>query len=500
MELGKYLDKARVALRKRNADQAIALYRQVLRAAPDHGEAQQGLLGAFARKAELRGGPNLLDKTAAKGLAATARGLVSAGQAGAAVKTCETGLERHPLDAGLAALLAQALETLGRPEAALATWSYRLELDDSDFAALKAAGMLHYRLGRIEEATACLDRAHELDRHDADVGRLRKNLAAEGTLAATRFTTAESSHQLAKSTAREAAAERRGRPRDAAEAVDELGGLEQAHADAPRDRSALRALVEALIRARRFDRAEKLLDGAGERLGGTGKAPDGVGKAPDGAAEAPDGAGKAPDGAGKVPDGAGKVPDEAGQGGHRASPSAGDEVFLGELRGDVRLAANEHGVRAARSAGDRAELKRLGDERARIEVDVLGPRLARDPTQAALRLRVARAHYRLGEVDPAIEHFQALVGDPRHELDARQGLGACFLRKKLYPLASRQLEAALERAGGVGTDRGKEICYHLGLVAERLGDTSAALTRYLAVYEVDIAFKDVASKVEQLGE
>ena len=50
----------------------------------------------------------------------------------------------------------------------------------------------------------------------------------------------------------------------------------------------------------------------------------------------------------------------------------------------------------------------------------------------------------------------------------------------------------------MGTDRGKEICYHLALVSERLNDRPAAYARYLQIYEVDIGYRDVARKIEEL--
>jgi tetratricopeptide (TPR) repeat protein len=121
------------------------------------------------------------------------------------------------------------------------------------------------------------------------------------------------------------------------------------------------------------------------------------------------------------------------------------------------------------------------------------------PGDAGARVRLARAHYRAGDTDRAIEHFQAAVVDPRFKLESQQGLGACFVRKGLFPLAARQFEAALDAAGGVAGEKGKEICYHLGLVAERMNDRPGALARYLAVYEVDINYRDVAKKIEELS-
>jgi lipoprotein NlpI len=85
-------------------------------------------------------------------------------------------------------------------------------------------------------------------------------------------------------------------------------------------------------------------------------------------------------------------------------------------------------------------------------------------------------------------------------VEARQGLGASFTRKGLLPLARRQFEQALALVDGPqGGDRGKEICYSLGLVCERIGDTSAALARFMEVYEIDIHYKDVASKIDELS-
>jgi tetratricopeptide (TPR) repeat protein len=441
MDVEKFMEKAEAALRKRAAPQAIALYRQVLRAVPGDARAWAGMLRAYKRKAELRGGPSLLDKTAAKGAAAAAAGMATAKKPGGVIKTCETGLERNPLDASMVAMLARALEQQEHGEAALAAWRYRLELDEGDTEALKSAGKLHYALRQIDEAVACLEQAHALDPHDPEVERLRKHLAAEGTLSSTRYETATSSRELVRDQEelqRTQRAERLHKTGDElSQDVDELTARVEAD---PADRGARRQLVAALLRAGDFD-------GAGAAV-------------------------------------------EAGRAADAADPG------LADLAGDVALAANEAALRAAR--GDAEATTRLRGERARLEIDEYTRRVAADPSRGDLRLKLGRALYRLKETDRALEQFQAVVGDGRYKLDAQQGLGACFLRKGLLDLASRQWEAALEAAGGVGSDRGKEICYHLGLVCERQGDTSGALARYLEIYEVDINYKDVASKVEEL--
>lgn len=446
MDVDKFLERAEVALRKRNPPQAIALYRQVLRAEPGHAGARLGTLRACARKAELKGGPSLFDRSAAKGMAAAAKGMATAHKPAAVVKSCEAGLEKNPADAGLLAMLAQALEDLGHGEAALAVWRFRLEQDDQDMDALKGAGKLHYRLRQIPEAVECFDRAHAIDKHDPEVERLRKNLAAEGTLASTKFASAKSSRELVKDKQALRGSERAARMhRTSDELSDDIDSLEARLAERPDDVDGRRRLIRALMAGRRWDRAVEHLD-------------------------------------------AWLAADEHGTA----------TAELTDLRGDVELARGEAELAAARAGGDGAALAEATEARARLEAAEYGRRVAADPSLTELRLKLARALYRLKETDQAIEHFQALAGDHRLKLDAQQGLGACFFRKGLLPLAARQFESALALAGGVTADRGKEICYHLGLVCERMGDTSGALSRYLEIYEVDINFKDVGQKIETL--
>ncbi len=477
MDVSRFLAKAEQALRKRQPEQAAALYRQVLVAAPGHGPARAGLLAAFRRRAELKGGASLLDRAAAKSLRAAAAGLAGANKPAALVKACEAALEKDPSDAWLAARLADGLEALGRPAEALAVWEHRLALDERDVEALKAAGKLHHALRQVEEAADCLDRAHALAPRDPEVDKLRKRLAAEQTLARTGFDTAGSSRELVRDAdaLREAGRARR-LHRTEAERAEDVEALRAALTADPGDVDGWRSLVRTLLRAGDIEAAEAaaadglshhasdeaLRDLAGDarlaRLAAALRVAEGP------AAGAP---GDAP----------------------RAAPGHEPADSPGETPGDADAA--RAALRAAR-------------------VEELGRRHRRDPGDAALRLRLARACKAAGRVDEALEHFQALVGDPRHEVEARRGLGACFAAKGLLPLARRQLETALERVGGVaggagsaagpgagpgGGDLAKEICYSLGLVCERQGDSQGALARFLEVYEVDIHFRDVASRI-----
>jgi tetratricopeptide (TPR) repeat protein len=308
--------------------------------------------------------------------------------------------------------------------------------------ALKVAGRLHYELRQIPEAIDCLERAHVIDKHDPEVERLRKNLAAEGTLASTSYETATSSRDVIKDKDAMQRLDAEQRLHGAPAGASDLDALREQFQANPKSVDMRRRMVKAFSAAGRHDDAIAALDEA-------------------------------------------------------LAVHTHDEA-LQEARAELVLAVNEAALRLAKTGGDAELLGRLRTERTTLEIEEYGRRVRLHPGDARARVRLARAYYRANETDHAIEHFQAAVADPRFKLDSQQGLGACFVRKGLYPLAARQFEAALQAAGGVAGEKGKEICYHLGLVAERMNDRSGAMTRFLAVYEVDINYRDVANKIEAL--
>jgi tetratricopeptide (TPR) repeat protein len=430
MDVSKFLERAETALRKRLPDQAIAMYRQVLVASPGHAQAREGLMTAYKRRAELKGGASIIDKAASRSLYATALGLKGAGKVGLAARNCDMGLERDPENRHLVVLLAECLQAQDLKEEALAVWRAELAAEPNDLQALKAAGQLHYALRQIPEAIECLERAHAADRHDPEVERLRRHLAAEGTLASTKYETAASSRDVRRvQSEAPAAKEERG--------TDALAARVAAQ---PGDVAVRRAYALALRGEGRWDEAQATVE--------------------------------------------------------QALAAAPADEALAALRDELRLGRIDAQIHEAQ--GDAAALEKLKAERATVELEELTRKAVARPGDLALRLRLAKASYKAGQTDKAIEHFQAAAGDSRQKTEAQAGLGACFYRKGLYPLAARQFEAALAASGGVATERGKEVCYHLALVSERMNDRSAAYTRYLQVYEVDINYRDVAKKIEDL--
>ena len=75
-------------------------------------------------------------------------------------------------------------------------------------------------------------------------------------------------------------------------------------------------------------------------------------------------------------------------------------------------------------------------------------------------------------------------------------LAQCFHRKGYLDLA-RKGERALAKHPTVD-ERAREILYNLGSISEIEGDAHLARSFYARIYEVDIGYRDVAAKMEQL--
>src|SRR5262245_19122092 len=340
MDVSKFLERAEAALRKRLPDQAIQMYRQVLVASPGHAAAREGLMTAYKRRAELKGGASIIDKAASRSMYATALGLKGAGKAGAAARSCDAGLERDPENRNLVVLLAECLQAQDLKEEALAVWRAELAAEPNDLQALKAAGQLHYALRQIPEAMDCLERAHVADRHDPEVERLRRHLAAEGTLANTKYESAQSSRDVRRA------------PSEAPKAGEsQASGVEALAArvsENPADSAARRAYALALRGEGRWDEAQATVE--------------------------------------------------------EALAAAPTDESLATLRDELRLSRLDARIREAQGRGDEAATEQLKSERAGVEIEDLSRKAAARPGDLALRLRLAKACYKAGQTDKAIEH------------------------------------------------------------------------------------------------
>jgi tetratricopeptide (TPR) repeat protein len=109
----------------------------------------------------------------------------------------------------------------------------------------------------------------------------------------------------------------------------------------------------------------------------------------------------------------------------------------------------------------------------------------------------------MGLMEEAIGEFQnALKGQSIQESSGEfvkccNMLGLCFLEKGLPQGAVKWFTKGLTSPGH-GEQTYQALRYDLGCAHEQAGDTQAALETFLDVYAVDINYRDVAEKIENL--
>jgi len=119
-----------------------------------------------------------------------------------------------------------------------------------------------------------------------------------------------------------------------------------------------------------------------------------------------------------------------------------------------------------------------------------------DPQDYQSHYDLAIAFKEMGLIDEAIGEFQKALGSASNRLPAYEALGQCFMDKGQFKLASSILTRALaERASD---DQLVGVLYLLGRAAEALGNSQDALGYYQRVFVVDIEFRDITQRMNEV--
>jgi tetratricopeptide (TPR) repeat protein len=442
VDFSKHLQKADEAMRRRNFDFAVEVYLQLLEIDPDLGEARAGLRQAYRKRFEAKqGGSKLLRAIGGAAPLAMAKTLRKAGRHDAAAKALETYLGSQPLDPEANLLLGMSLEEGGHTRSALAVYEFLAEIAPKSPAGLKRAGAMAWRQKDPARALEYYERALAADPRDQEAIKARKDLAADLALAKGRYESVQHSREqiVDKEVARNL---ERGQRRHLSE--EDLGAerarLEALYGDNPSDPDLMVELADVLERLRDYETASELVE--------------------------------------------------------RALSYKKDSFELTSKAGDLRSKVLKKSVARADKEGDSARAGELELELARHEVEDFRRRVALYPGDTSLRLQLARRLMRTDELDAALAELQKANSDPRLRRESLFLMGQCFQRKGFHDLARKEYLEALEGVSQLD-ERGKELVYNLGLLAEATGQRDEARSHYIRIYEVDIGYRDVAAKMEQ---
>ncbi len=442
MDYSKHLEKAEEALRRKNFDFSIEVYKQLLELEPDLGEARRGLRQALKKKFEAKGGGRFLRALSGAVPLATAKALRKAGRHDACAKSLETYLATSPLDEDANLLLGLSLEDAGHTKSALAVYEFVAELAPKNSEALKRAGALMYRGGDHARALEYYERALGADPRDQEALKARKDLSAEAALSKTNFEHVTHSRDLMQNKEEARALERSKRLHLSEEEIaQERERLEQLYADNPTDPDVMFQLAEIAEKSKDLELASSLVD--------------------------------------------------------RALSYRKNSFDLICRAGDLRAKLLKKATARADKEGNAAEAARLERELIAHESADYRLRVDAHPSDLALRVQLGKRLLRAGDADAALAELQRATGDARHEREARALLAQCFQMKGFLDLARKEYERALGDARELDL-RAKEILYNLAEIALAERDTDQARTLFARIYEVDVGFRDVAAKMNEL--
>ncbi len=442
MDFSKHIQKAEEALKRRNYDFAIELFRQLIDLDPDQGDARSGLRRALhGRHSQKKGGKFLRAVSGALPLS-KARTFFKLGKHGACARALEDYLATNPVDEEANLMLGMSLEEGGHFRSARAVYEFVAEIAPKNAEGLKRAGSMMHRTGDHVRALDYYERALQADPRDQEALKARKNLAAETALTQT-GTDVKHSRELIKNKDQVRDVERSQKMHVSKEELEkELERLEARYVDNPKDADLLISLSEVH-----------------ERL---------------------------------------KDPGAALEYAQRALSYRKGSFELVIKVGELQSKRIKKEIARADKEGRTEDATKYEEELVHHEVTDLRKRVDIRPGDAGLRLSLAKKLIRSDDIDDALSELQRCSDEPRVRNEALFFLGKCFHKKGILDLARKEYESALQTTDQK-SDRAKEILYGLGNIAESQGDSEQARSFYIRIYAIDIGYRDVADKMGSLS-
>ena len=148
------------------------------------------------------------------------------------------------------------------------------------------------------------------------------------------------------------------------------------------------------------------------------------------------------------------------------------------------------------AAPDRdAQAAAIQAEKLNFQLAECQKRVEKYPTDLMIRFEMGQLYLQAGKIGEAIQEFQKAQGNPHKRLLAMNFLAQCYAKRKMFDLAARTLQNAIKEIP-VFNEEKKDLVYNLGCVLENMGKKEEAIEQFKLIYEMDIAYKDVAAKVD----
>ncbi len=191
---------------------------------------------------------------------------------------------------------------------------------------------------------------------------------------------------------------------------------------------------------------------------------------------------------------------------YAASLSGNSDQALVRKAADLRLKQFDNAIEAreefiAGSPGTEeatayeAELETLRAQRGELLLDEANRRVERNPTDLQFRYELGEILVHLHRYQEAIPELQKSRMNPNVRIRSMCLLGQCFTARSMYDLAAKTLSDAATELAAMDAVK-KDVIYNLGLVYDKMGNPAKSIDCMKQIYEVDYAYRDVATRVE----
>jgi tetratricopeptide (TPR) repeat protein len=429
------------AFKKHNYDYAREMFRQIINGKPDHEKAHEGLKITLIKKFQETGATSKIKLIAMKGQFEVQ--IKATKDPAKRIDACLNYLNDDPTNGKVRAILSEALLTLSHNNGAAAEAKMALQDDPGNVIALKTMVQAFSLTGRVKEAQVALDRVAGLLKDDRDLEKLRRDLAAQQTMAAGFDAAGKDGFRSALKNADQAEelAKRAKLVKTDEEVQQLISDLEAQISENPTDPKLPRNIGEIY-----FDKKKDYV-GARDWF-------------------------------------------------KKASQLAPQDSVLRDKVDDCDLKLWEVKRVTAQKANDpKLNEIRLAELKARIAS--FERRVQDRPTDMGLHYELGLAYLNGSMNDKAISEFQQSVKDPKRKSLSHFNLGKAFQRKKMFDMADKQFVSA--EADVLSQDYRLDIMYHRAKLAAEAGKVPSAVELGNKIIEIDINYKDIAQLVEKWG-
>jgi tetratricopeptide (TPR) repeat protein len=449
----KHLDKARDCVKKKNFEYAIHWFLTHLKGEPGDVEARKELRLAERAQKKVGGGGGLWGKAKAKARELQAMNIrVNAKDPEKTMIQCEELLKTDP-DLVVALIrLGEAASYAKLDDVAVQAFTDALSVDKTSKEAMRLLGRTYRGTGQLKEALQCFQRLHKLDPGDKEAEDLIKNLPAQMTAAKVQEGVEKGGYQnLIDKDEAQKLERQSSRIRTPEQALERISELEEKLLEDETDTKTMRLIAELYVKAEQPDEALTWCD--------------------------------------------------------KALEIKADDYLVADLRGDLLMDRHEKMLKKYEAAykknsGDaqaKAKFAAAKKKKLAFDLEEYGRRVEAHPTELGLRFDFGKVLYDANKIDEAIKEFQQAKTDSRKKSEAGYYLARCFIAKKIYKLAVRELEGARADLFEM-TELKKEITYYLARIYEQANKKDKAISEYEQIAEVDFSYRDVTSRLEGLSE